>query len=271
MAIIGMGAVVIFMWATFPLWWMTFTSFKPGNEIMSYPPTVFPHHFTLKNYGFLLFKTRYLIYFGNTILTTVPAAFLSIALASLAAYGLTRFKFFGSRFIPSFTLICYMLPRILLVISLYGVFKKMHLIDTLASISLLHLSFCLPYSLWLLSSYFESIPIDLEEAAMIDGASRLQSLWKVVLPLAVPGIVATFIFVFIIAWNDYLYALAMISSDVKKTLTLGIMTGLTTRTAVASWGALMGAGTLMSFPILVLFVFIQRYVVAGFTTGALKE
>jgi len=267
---IGIGAGIVFIWATFPFWWMTFTSFKPGTEISSYPPTFFPHRFTLQNYRFLLFETRYLIYFRNTVLTALPAAFLSIALASLAAYGLTRFRFFGSSFILPFTLVCYMLPRILLTTSLYGMFKKMQLIDTLTSISLLHLTFCLPYSLWLLSSYFQSIPIDLEEAAMIDGASRLQSLLKIVFPLAIPGIVATFIFVFIIAWSDYLYALIMISTDAKKTLTLGIVTGLTSRTAVFSWGALMGAGALMVFPILILFVFIQRYVVAGFTAGAIK-
>jgi len=269
-ATIAALAVIAFLWATFPFWWMIFTSFKPMSEILHYPPTIVPKVFTLEHYRHLLLNTRYLTYYFNTVVISVPVSFLSIAFASSAAYGLTRFKFFGSSLIPPFTLICYMLPRILLVISLHGVFRAVGLLDNRLAIVILHLTFVLPYALWLLRYYFHSIPIDMEEAAMVDGATRLQVLTKVVLPLAIPGIVATFIFVFIVSWNDYLYTLAMISTDAKKTLTLGIITGLTDRMAISAWGALMAAGTLMTVPVLILFVFIQRYVVTGFTAGAIK-
>jgi multiple sugar transport system permease protein len=268
---LGFASIIVFLWATFPFWWMLLTSLKPSTEALKYPPTFLPKNPTLSNYGYLFKETNYLVYFKNTILTSLPATLMSLFLGSLAAYGLSRFKFMGSRYIPTFSLICYMLPRILLVLSLYGVFKMFNLIDTHISISILHMTFCLPYSLWLLRSYFNSIPIDLEEAAQIDGSTRLQCLTKIVLPLALPGMISTFIFVFIISWSDYLYSLIMISTDLKKTLTLGIVTSLTSHTAVSSWGALMAAGVVMTLPIMILFVFIQKWVVSGFTAGAIKE
>lgn len=267
---IALLSVIVFVWATFPFWWMITTSLKPIAEILQYPPTIWPKTFTLEHYRYLLSETRYLSYYRNTLVVAVPVSFLAIALASGAAYGLTRFTFFGSKMIPPFTLVCYMLPRILLVISLHGVFRMFGLLDNLLGIVILNLTFVLPYALWLLRSYFQTIPIELEESAMVDGATRLQVLGKIVLPLAIPGIISTFIFVFIVSWNDYLYTLAMISSDTKKTLTLGIITGLTDYMAIASWGALMAAGALMTVPILILFVLIQKYVVTGFTAGAIK-
>ncbi|WP_324668862.1 carbohydrate ABC transporter permease [Geochorda subterranea] len=263
--------LALLAWVLFPLLWMLSCSFKTAEELYEVPPDLLPRNLAnTENYRLLLTTTRFGRYYLNTLMVAFGASFASMILAAPAAYAATRFRFWLYRLFPAVGLVAYMLPRILLVISLHGMFRSLGMLDSLFSVGVLQVTFSLPYALWLLRSYFASIPLELEEAAWVDGASRAQGLRKIVMPLATPGVIATFVFLFIVAWNDYLYSLVLISSDTKKTLTLGVVTGLMTRTAVLSWGMLMAAGVLMTLPIVAMFMVIQRHLVAGFTAGSVK-
>jgi len=264
------GVVIGVVIAAFPFFWVVLSSLKPVSELVKSPPSLIPLGITIQNYKELIFNTFFVKYFVNTVYTAGFSTSLAICLGSLAAYGFTRFKFFGSKYIPLFTLFCYMLPRILLVLPLYGIMRKMNLLDSLNAIVIMNVTFSIPFGLMLLINYFKSIPIQLEEAAFIDGANRFQVLTKIVLPLAAPGVIAIFIFVFITAWNDYTYCLILISSDVKKTLSAGIMT-ISTSQSVLAWGPLLASATFMAIPVIMIVIFLQRYVVSGFTAGAVKE
>ncbi len=264
------GGVVVVIGVAFPFFWMTISSFKPLSEITKFPPTLLFSKPTLQAYKTLFADSLFLRYFVNTIYTAGVSTFIAIIAASLAAYSLTRFKFFGSKYIPPLTLLCYMLPRILLVLPLYGVLLKLRLINTLNAIVVMNITFSLPFGMWLLISYFDSIPIAIEEAALVDGCTRIGAFARVVVPLALPGIVATTIFVFIVSWNDYVYGLTLISTDAKRTLSVGIMLLSTTKT-VMLWDQLLAAGTCITVPILVVLVFLQKYIISGFTAGAVKQ
>lgn len=262
--------IVIVCGVAFPFFWMLISSFKPLSEVTKFPPTLLPSHVTLQVYKTLFSDSLFLRYFVNTIYTAGLSTLIAIVAASLAAYSLTRFRFFGSRYIPPLTLFCYMLPRILLVLPLYPIIIRLHLINTLNAVVLMNVTFSLPFGLWLLMSYFESIPIAIEEAALVDGCSRLGAFARIVVPLALPGIVATTIFVFIVSWNDYTYCLTLISTDAKRTLSVGVMLLSTTKTLMR-WDQLLAAGTIITGPLLMVLIFLQKYIISGFTAGAVKQ
>ena len=247
---------------------MVSTSFKPLPEIFVSPPSFLPDEFTLANFERLFEQTRFLTYFRNSIFVSLATVILTITIGSAGAYSLTRFRFYGREKIASLILFTYMFAPIMIVIPFYVLIKKIGLANTHIALIMAYTAFCLPFSLWLLRAFFQSIPLALEKAALIDGASRFQAVIYVVLPLALPGIIATSIFTFILAWNDYIFVRILITSDELKTLSVGIADLY--NATVIDWGMIMAGIMLITVPILIFFVFVQRYLIAGWGAGAMK-
>jgi ABC-type glycerol-3-phosphate transport system permease component len=261
-------AALLAVATAFPFFWMVSTSFKPLQEIFVFPPNFFPAEFTLKNFQRLFEQTRFLTYFKNSVFVSFTTVVLTMTIGSAGAYSLTRFKFYGREKIASLILFTYMFAPIMIVIPFYVLIKKIGLANTHVALIMAYTAFCLPFSLWLLRTFFQSIPLALEKAALIDGASRLEAVIYVVLPLALPGIIATGIFTFILAWNDYIFVRILITSDELKTLSVGIADLY--NATVIDWGMIMSGSMLITVPVLVFFIFIQRYLIAGWGAGAIK-
>ena len=261
-------AAILLIFTAFPFFWMVSTSFKPLREIFVFPPYFLPKEFTLANFDRLFEQTRFLIYFKNSIFVSLSAVVVTMAIATAGAYSLTRYKFYGREKIASLILFTYMFAPIMIVIPFYVLIKKIGIANTHLALIMAYTAFCLPFSLWLLRAFFQSIPLVLEEAALVDGATRLRAVFYVILPLALPGIIATAIFTFILAWNDYIFVRILITSDNLKTLSVGIADLY--NATVIDWGMIMSGGMLITIPVLVFFIFIQRYLVQGLTSGAVK-
>ncbi len=266
--VIYWSAAILLIFTAFPFFWMISTSFKPLREIFVSPPYFLPKDFTLANFDRLFEQTRFLIYFKNSLFVSTSAVLLTMAIASAGAYSLTRFKFYGREKIASLILFTYMFAPIMIVIPFYVLIKKIGIANTHLALIMAYTAFCLPFSLWLLRAFFQSIPLVLEEAALVDGATRFRAVVHVILPLALPGIIATAIFTFILAWNDYIFVRILITSDNLKTLSVGIADLY--NATVIDWGMIMSGGMLITIPVLVCFIFIQRYLIAGWGAGAVK-
>jgi len=265
----SIGGLIISIILVFPLIWLFFTAFKAKGEIFQFPTRLLPLEWTWENYVELFRITQFLRYFTNTAMISVVAALFSIMIATCASYSLSRFRIPGAGVVAVALLLMYMLPEIVLGIPFMKIFLFLGLSDSLVALTIAYISITLPFSIWMLRSYIESIPTALEEAALIDGCTRFQGFLRVIVPQAVPGIMATTIFTFILCWNEYLYALILITSEHNKTLTLGLSI-LLGETAIYSWGMLAAGSVLTVIPVIVLFVFFQKHIVAGFTAGAIK-
>lgn len=271
----------------FPLIWALVTSVKPTEEMLRIPPTLVPSRLTGDHYLALLTgramyfegsaagylpKTsppqHFVSWFLNSILVSVGTTLISVGVSTLAAYSLTRFQFLGQRFISYFSLLGYMVPSIIFVFPLFLIMVPLGLADRLPSLVLGYISITLPFCLWLMWAFFRGIPLEVEEAGLIDGASRLQVFRDIVLPLALPGIIATAIFSFIVSWNDYLIARIFINSITQLPLTVGVMHFF--EGVHVDWGLMMASAVLMTLPLSILFMLVQRHLVVGFGAGAVK-
>jgi ABC-type glycerol-3-phosphate transport system permease component len=262
-------AVVVTVTAVgFPLFWMAVSSLMPYQELFSRKSRLLPTHPTLQHYADLLGRTVFPVYFLNSTVVAVISTAAAVALATLAGYGLTRFQFPGRSLIARAVLVSYMFPPILLSIPLFVLLKQLGLVNSYAGLSLAHVSFALPFAMWLAMIFFEAIPVELDEAAMVDGASRLGALCRVVLPLAVPGVVANAVFVFVLSWNDYLFSVVLVVDEARKTLPVGVA-GFADSTSV-EWGLMMAGGVLITLPIMIGFAVVQRYLIQGLSAGAIK-
>lgn len=261
-------AILLVLFSAFPFFWMVSTAFKPLREIFVYPPTFLPQHATLENFGRLFEQTRFIAYFKNSIVVSSSAVLLTMIFGAAGAYSLTRFRFRGRDKIANLILFTYMFAPIMIVIPFYVLIKQLGLANTHLALVLAYTALCLPFSLWMLRAFFQGIPLALEEAALIDGASRLQAVIHVIFPLALPGLIATGIFTFILAWNDYIFCRILISSDELKTLPVGIADLY--NATVIDWGMIMSGGMLITVPVLIFFMYIQRYLIAGWGAGAIK-
>jgi len=253
----------------FPLIWMLVTSIKPQSELFSIPPTLAPETITFEHYIRLLTETPFLRYFRNSVVLAVTTTLAVIVLGTLGAYSLVRFKYRGRQALATLVLFTYLMPSVVLIIPLYLMMVKLGLANTLASLVIAYTSFALPYALWLLRSFMQGIPEDLESAALIDGASRMGAFVDVILPQALPGIVSTALFTFILCWNEYLFALVLVNSDSVRPLTAGTMNMLITAFNI-DWSLLMAASVMMSLPLIVIFTFLQGTLTKGFGAGAVK-
>ena len=254
----------------FPFYWMAITSFKPNAELLSHEGNPFwvmkP---TLEHFHHLVFETPYPDWMWNTILVTVIATFTSLAASVFAAYAIERLRFRGSRQVGLAIFMAYLVPPSILFIPLATIVFRLHLFDTRWALILTYPTFLIPFCTWLLMGYFRTIPYELEECALIDGATRWQILVKIVLPLAVPGLISAGIFAFTLSWNEFIYALTFISSSEVKTVPVGVVTELV-EGDVYHWGALMAGALLGSLPVAILYSFFVEYYVSGMT-GAVKE
>jgi multiple sugar transport system permease protein len=262
-------AVFLFV-LLFPFYWMVMTSFKSNEELVSKSANPFwivrP---TLEHFDKLLFHTEYPQWLANTMIISVIATFLSLFAAVMAAYAIERLRFQGSRQIGLSIFFAYLVPPSILFIPLALIVFKLGLFDSIWALILTYPTFLIPFCTWLLMGYFRTIPYELEECALIDGATRWQILVKIMLPLAVPGLISAGIFAFTLSWNEFIYALTFISSSENKTVPIGVVTELV-EGDVYHWGSLMAGALLGSLPVAVLYSFFVEYYVSGMT-GAVKE
>ena len=254
--------------AVLPFYWMTITSFKSRQELFSLASPLWVEKPTLANYHDLLQFSPFANWFFTSATVSIAATLIALAFGSLAAYGLSRRP---SRFgiaLIRVVLITYLIPRVVFVVPLYTMLNNIGLLNTRVGLVIAYLTFTLPFTTWLLVGFFETIPKELDEAAMIDGASPLGVLIRVVLPLAAPGLVAASIYSFSTAWNEFLYPLALVQTASKTTLTAGIAS--MQQGDVFAWGQIMAAGTLTSLPVLIVYAFIYKRIVGGLAVGAVK-
>jgi multiple sugar transport system permease protein len=255
----------------FPFYWMAITTFKPNNELYNYKDfnPLFVHSPTLANVKKLFFDTDYPQWLWTTMLIAASATALSIFASVLAAYAIQRLRFRGANWVGLAIYLAYLVPPSILFIPLAAMVVKLGLFDSPLALILTYPTFLVPFCTWLLIGYFKSIPYELEECALIDGASRLQILRKITLPLAVPGLISAGIFAFTLSWNEFIYALAFIQSSEKKTLPVAVLTQLVQGDDY-QWGALMAGALFGSIPVALFYSFFVDYYVSSLT-GAVKE
>ncbi len=254
----------------FPFYWMTMTSFKPDAELLSRDGNPFwlinP---TLAHFKKLLFETSYPQWLWNTVLVSVASTFISLFASVLAAYAIERLRFKGSKMVGLSIFFAYLVPPSIIFIPLATIVFEYGMFDSRMALILAYPTFLIPFCTWLLMGYFRSIPYELEECAMIDGATRLQVLTKIILPLAVPGLISAGIFAFTLSWNEFIYALTFVSSSELKTVPVGVVTELVDGD-IYHWGALMAGALLGSLPVAFVYSFFVEYYVSGMT-GSVKE
>ncbi|MEA4907076.1 MAG: carbohydrate ABC transporter permease [Chloroflexi bacterium] len=259
---------VILVVTIFPLYWIAVTSLKTIPETYLWPPTFWPKELTFEGYSKVWTYSNFAKMFLNSVIVAVSSTVLSVVLASLAAYGFSRFKFKGHKIVLFFFLFTQMVPAILLLLPYFIMMRKLGLINSYTALILAYTSFSLPFCTWMLKGFFDSIPTDIDEAAMIDGCGRFQTLIEVILPLALPGIAATTLFGFLVAWNHYLFAMGLTTTPEMYTLPVGIA-ALNGEFRVA-WNELMAGAIIASLPALVLYLLLQKWFVKGLTAGAVK-
>jgi multiple sugar transport system permease protein len=252
----------------FPFYWMLITSFKTEDQMRSLVSMFWPRPFALENDVQLLGRTEFVHWYGNSVVVAVSSTFLATAIGTIGAYALARLRFLGRGFMASATLITYLVPPSILFIPLYAQIKNMGMANSLAGLIAAYPSFTVPFVTWLLMGYFESIPEELEEAAMIDGATRFGAFYRIVLPLAAPGVLAASLYAFTQAWNEFLYALVFITDGRLRTLPVGLASFITGD--VYGWGYLMSGAVLTTLPVIAAYMYLQKYMVEGLTAGSVK-
>lgn len=255
----------------FPLYWMLLTSFKQDSEITSLKgiPLIINSAPTLDHYKFILFETRYVQWFWNSFQIAAVVTIITMVVSVLGAYAISRLRFFGSRHFGVGIFCTYLVPPALLFIPFYKVVGLLGLLNTKWCLLFLYPTLTVPFCTWILIGYFTAIPKALDEAAFVDGATYIQMLTRVFLPVAAPGLIAATLFAFTVSWAQFLYPLAFIYRDEEKVLTNGIYTTLI-RGDVYFWGELMAGALLASVPVVILFAFLMDYYIAGLTRGSIK-
>ena len=259
----GLAVVVLL-----PFWFVATGSIKAPQEIIARVPTLLPQSVTLRHFDKLLGASDYPRYLGNSLVVGLGSTVITVLLSVLAAYGFYRLRFPGRDLLFRAVLVAYAFPGILILIPLYGMMSQAGLIDTPAALVIVNVTFASPFAIWMMRSFFASIPAELEEAALIDGASRLAILLRIMVPLAAPGIASVAIFAFIASWTEYLFASVLILSDANRTLPVGFA-GIIGQYQI-DWGLLLAGATLATVPVVTLFGIVGRWFIAGLTAGAVK-
>ncbi len=266
--ILVLGIFMIMVLA--PIYWMFVTSFKTDKEIVNVNKITFwPETFTFKDYISLFRQLDFGIYLKNSVILSLSTAIIVLIFSILGGYALARYKFKSKPVIIGFFLLSQMIPSVLLTIPIYIIYANVELINTKIGLLILYVIINAPFCLIIMRSFFERIPVSLEEAARVDGCNKIQALWRVIIPVLFPGIVAVFVFAFIGAWNDLLMGVIFTSSVRNWTIPVG-MKSLIGKYNV-NWGELMAGGVIALLPTVVMFAFVQKYVVEGLTAGAVKE
>jgi N,N'-diacetylchitobiose transport system permease protein len=261
-------AVLILVVMLFPIYWMVSTALKPGKEILSLTPVWFPSPVTFDNFRSAINYPFFWNDVVNSLTVVLSVVAISIVLAFLAAVSVARFGFRGRTAFVVMVIAVQMVPLTALVIPVYLLLDKVGQVDSLLGVIAYYLAIVLPFMIWTLRGFVANVPVDLEEAAMVDGATRVGAFLRIVFPLVAPGLVATAIFGFIQAWNEYIIAYVLLSSSSKQTLTIWLAS-FTTQHGT-DWGGLMAGATLTALPVVVFFLLVQRHVAGGLTAGAVK-
>ncbi len=260
--------VVMLVWTLVPFYWMIVTSLKKDKEIYGYEATLIPRRPTLDAYRRLFAQTPFVKYMRNSTIIAVSTTLASLVLGCLGAYALARLRFPGRAIIARGLIFTYLVPPALLFIPLFTVLSTLSLIDTREGLILAYLGFTVPFSTWLLLGYFRSVPLELEEAALVDGCSRLSALVRIILPMSLPALAVVAFFSFTLAWSEFLYANVFVNSTDARTITTGLTLFIVED--VFFWGPMMGASCLATLPPIVVYLVFQRWVVKGLTLGAVK-
>jgi len=267
--IIGLFLLFVCIYCLFPFVWMVSTSLKTEAEAFRIPPTWVPMKLTIDSYIGIWVRKNFGIYFLNSTIISLSTALLSTFFGAMAGYGFSRFFFKGRKFLIGFFLATQMLPGVLLVGPYFKILAKVGLYDTRTGLIIAFLTICLPFSTWMMKGFIDKVPDELDQAAMVDGCSRMGVFFKIILPVVAPGMVATILFAFLLAWGDLLWALCLTSSESMITVTLGI--ARTVGEFRIIWPMLMAGSLVGGMPAIILYVFLQRLLVQGLTAGAVKE
>ncbi|MGB5557737.1 MAG: carbohydrate ABC transporter permease [Paracoccaceae bacterium] len=262
----ALACYVVF--ALFPLYWLLKIALTPDQQIFSEGTRLWPSDVTFDNFVTVIFQTSFLAYFKNSLIVSLGTAALTTIVAAGAGYAFSRFHFKGKKLIIAIMLITQMFPLLMIIAPIYKIVSTIGLLNSLTSLIVVYTAFNIPFATFLMQSFFDGIPKDLEEAAMIDGCTRFQALRKVIFPLTLPGLGATLGFVFTAAWSELLFALMLINSNDSMTFPVGLLTFVSKFSV--DWGQMMAAGVLALIPSCLFFIFIQRYLVQGLTSGAVK-
>jgi len=262
------NVVVLVFVCLFPFLWMALSSIKTLRELYTVPPVWFPEVPTLANYMKVLFDSNIPRYFLNSTVISLGSTAIALCLAIFASYGFARFHFRGKAGFQAFILVGQLLPTAAIIVPLFITLRAFGLVNTYLGLILIYTIITLPLSVWMLTSYFRAIPVELEEAAIIDGASRLGILFRITLPLSLPGLVAIIVYAFVTTWNEFIFALVFAEDYRVKTLPIGIAEFSTEFNT--DWGAVMAASVIMTLPVALLFLAMQRLFVGGLTAGAVK-
>ncbi len=251
-----------------PFWWVVSGSVKVPQEIIARSPTMFPHSFTLQHYNKLFDASAYPVYLANSLIVAVSSTALTLALAIPAAFAFFRLDFPGRGALYRTILLAYAFPSIVVLIPLFGLFAKIGLVDRLPALVIVNAAFALPFSIWMLRSFFAGVPKEIEEAAVMDGAPTMTILRRIMIPLVAPGIASVGIYAFVSAWTEYVFASVLILSDAKRTLPVGF-SGIIGQYQI-DWGLLLAGATVAIIPVVAIFALIGRGFVSGLTEGAVK-
>jgi ABC-type glycerol-3-phosphate transport system permease component len=250
-----------------PLLWMLYTAFKPPADLFAYPPRI-AGPYTLANFKRLLAETGFAVYLRNSIIVAGVTVVVDIVIATFGAYSLTRYRYPGKELLANVTLFTYMFAPIMIIIPIYLLLKELALTNSHLGVVLAYTAISLPFTLWLLRAFFQSLPVDLEHAAWVDGASRFRSLVHVVVPLALPGVIATSVFAFVVVWNDYLFARVLLNDRALQTMPVGLQDIY--ESTIVDWGLLMSGAVLVTVPAVLFFLIVQRFLIQGWGMGAVK-
>lgn len=252
-----------------PVLWMVSTSLKDRTELFSDPPLLWPESPSFAAFRSVFTDYPFADYITNSLIVVLTATAISLVFSTLAGYGLSRFRFSGRGAFLGFLLLSQMFPSVMLVIPYFKIMKTAGLLDSRLGLIVTYISFTIPFCTWMMYGYFKSIPRDLDEAASIDGCGPARTFFTVILPLALPGMVATAVYAFITGWNEYLFALILTNSETQKTLPVGI--GQLIGQYKVEWNELMAASIYSTIPLMLFFLFLQRYLISSLTAGAVKD
>ena len=265
---LNLTGLLVFVVMAFPVYWMVSTAFKPGSDVLSYTPQWVPERPTLANFRDAIGRPHFWDNVKNSVIVVTAVVAISLVLAFLAALALAKFRFYGRRAFVVVIFAVQMVPLVALIIPLFIALSRVHQVDKLTGVIVTYVALVLPFCVWTLRGFIAGVPKELEEAAMVDGSTRLGAFVRIMLPLVAPGLVATSIFAFIQAWNEFIIAYVLLSSQENQTLTIWLANFTTSRGT--DWGSLMAGATLTAVPVVIFFVLVHRRIAFGLTAGAVK-
>jgi multiple sugar transport system permease protein len=261
-----LGVLLLFL--LFPFYWVVITSFKTNEQMRTSDSVFWPSPWTLDHFNFMLTETDFPRWFLNTVQVALVSCIISVMVGALGAYGLVRLRWRGASFLSTAILFAYLMPTVMLFIPLYRIFTELHLVNTLGALMIAYPTFGLPFATWLLMGYYRSLPRELEEAALIDGANYFQAFFGVILPLMKPALMAVALFAITAAWDEFLFAFVFINSESLFTLSVGLRNMV--HGDIFPWGQMFAASIMTTVPVVIVYVLAQRFMIAGLSAGSVK-